>query len=194
MSEEKDYFDEIINSGPYREALATMEKERNIFFGILERLAKAEQENEFLRRNGEPTSWRCFHCNEVFTDAESAALHFGSKQSQDSICTLDATNLRKIESQLESYQEEDTDLHREINKAKCEYQLALQRAEEAGYARGLKDAALQPLPRVEEIKNLIYSSIPEQDQFDDDADLYRTNLDAWSENVAIGVLEFLKGK
>jgi flagellar biosynthesis/type III secretory pathway protein FliH len=51
--------------------------------------------------------------------------------------------LRKNEVEMERYREEDTDLHREIARMGAEHQAALQRAEEAGYAKGLRDAHAQ---------------------------------------------------
>ncbi len=88
-------------------------------------------------------SWRCFHCGDVFNDLELAALHFGESQKQQPICQLDVAYLRGLEEALEQYQNEDTLLHREIYKMRSERQTALRRAEEAGYSKGLKDAALR---------------------------------------------------
>lgn len=34
------------------------------------------------------TAWRCFHCDEVFTDERSAREHFGETQGDDAACTL----------------------------------------------------------------------------------------------------------
>lgn len=84
--------------------------------------------------------WRCFHCDEIFADAAEAALHFGPRIYSDPACHADAEHLRELERQLDRYREEDTDLHREIHALHSKHQTALMRAEEDGYARGLRDA------------------------------------------------------
>ena len=84
--------------------------------------------------------WRCFHCDETFADAAEAALHFGPRIYSDPACSVDAEHLRELERQLDGYREEDTDLHRQIAAMECRHQQALMRAEETGYARGLRDA------------------------------------------------------
>jgi hypothetical protein len=33
--------------------------------------------------------WRCFHCDEVFTDPESAADHFGLNATAPTACVMD---------------------------------------------------------------------------------------------------------
>lgn len=110
----------------------------------------------------DPTAavWRCFHCDEVFTTAGSAADHFGSYQGATPGCVIDKValedggkhlrgrgllmELRKVEAELQRYREEDTDLHREIHRLHAAHHTALQREEEKGYARGLADAHLLP--------------------------------------------------
>ena len=84
--------------------------------------------------------WRCFHCDEIFTDAKEAALHFGPGIYSDPACQVDAVHLRDLERELERYREDDTDLHRQIAAMESKHQQALMREEEAGYARGLHDA------------------------------------------------------
>lgn len=32
--------------------------------------------------------WRCFHCDEVFTDSEKAAFHFGQREKARPICVI----------------------------------------------------------------------------------------------------------
>lgn len=88
--------------------------------------------------------WRCFHCGEVFTDSAAAALHFGTDQSSTPACRVDAAELRLMEAELASYRNEDTELHREIGRLTAEIETQKQRAEEAGYARGLDDAKKHP--------------------------------------------------
>lgn len=87
--------------------------------------------------------WRCFHCDEVFTDFAEAELHFGRSEYHTPVCQIDATQLRDLERQLHSYHEEDTDLHRALHKQEAEHAVALRREEEKGYARGLQASYLQ---------------------------------------------------
>ena len=86
--------------------------------------------------------WRCFHCDEVFTDVESALLHFGDRLFMDPACQIDMAEFRAMESAHARCCEEDTDLHREIYRLRSSRQQELMREEEKGYARGLKDAAI----------------------------------------------------
>ena len=71
--------------------------------------------------------WRCYHCDEVFTDRTSAA------------CQISEQEIRKMEDELRHYRNEDTQLHREIARLHGEHQIALRRAEESGYAKGWTD-------------------------------------------------------
>lgn len=87
--------------------------------------------------------WRCFHCDESFTDREAAALHFGTREHHQPACTIDIAEYRRAEAENQRYREEDSDLHREMYALRAQHQVELRRAEEAGYARGLKDGAAQ---------------------------------------------------
>jgi hypothetical protein len=84
--------------------------------------------------------WRCFHCDEVFADRESAALHFGASLVQQPACQIDMAEYRVMEETNRLHCEEDTDLHREIHRLHVVHRTALQREEENGYAKGLRDA------------------------------------------------------
>lgn len=93
--------------------------------------------------------WRCFHCDETFTDAAEAALHFGTTQAQQPACQLNLKWLRYVERQLERYRDEDTDLHRQMHAMASWHQTELRREEEKGYARGLRDGmAMTPEQKV----------------------------------------------
>lgn len=89
-------------------------------------------------------TWRCFHCNEVFTTVVDAAFHFGYADLEKPACLVDARELRKMELELRRHREEDTDLHRQIHGMEARHRTALMRAEEDGYAKGLRDAATSP--------------------------------------------------
>jgi hypothetical protein len=54
-------------------------------------------------------------------------------------CQIDAAKLRDLEKQLTLYRQEDSDLHRQIRSLESAHQTALMRAEESGYAKGLRE-------------------------------------------------------
>lgn len=85
-------------------------------------------------------TWRCFHCDEVFTDPRCAALHFGKALNSTPICQLDPARVREMERELAKYRAEDTELHREIARLQTQHAFELRTAEEKGYERGLKDS------------------------------------------------------
>ena len=83
--------------------------------------------------------WTCFHCGEVCTDAEAARLHFGASEHQQPGCQIDLAEYRRMEEVNRRHCEEDTELHRALHRMECKHQQALQREEETGYAKGLRD-------------------------------------------------------
>lgn len=84
--------------------------------------------------------WRCFHCNDVFHDAQSAREHFGPSEYQEPACQIDIKKFREMECRDQRHAEEDTELHRIITGMRSDIDTALRREEEKGYARGLQDA------------------------------------------------------
>lgn len=94
---------------------------------------------------GTKKSWRCFHCDEVFESKDAAREHFGPTLVCDPICQIDAARFREMEKQLARYREDDTDLHRQIHTMESDYRAALRRAEEEGYAKGLRDGRMPQL-------------------------------------------------
>jgi hypothetical protein len=92
--------------------------------------------------------WRCFYCDEVFSDREAAALHFGNGNGYTSEgkpgCQIDLAEYRRMEAKEARYAEEDADCHRAMRRQETEHKQALQRAEEAGYAKGLRDSGKCP--------------------------------------------------
>jgi len=94
------------------------------------------------------TEWRCFHCDEVFVTVDSAQEHFGKSMTCTSACQIDVAEYRVMEQRMQRYNEEDSELHRAMYGMRNQHQLELQREEEKGYARGLRDGASQPEPSV----------------------------------------------
>ena len=91
-------------------------------------------------------SWRCFHCDEVFIDIESARVHFGGNGISYPLCQFSQVKIRDMENELRKYREEDTDLHRQIANLHSSHAQALMRSEELGYAKGLADGRKQLTP------------------------------------------------
>jgi len=103
--------------------------------------------------------WTCFHCGETFYHPIPAKRHFGIDQSDDPACKLKGArehgmliSLRAAEAQLRLYQQEDTNLHRQIYRLNSEHDTALRREEEKGYERGLRDERERCLRIVARIK------------------------------------------
>ncbi|KWC82737.1 hypothetical protein WL58_17860 [Burkholderia cepacia] len=75
----------------------------------------------------------------MFTDAESATLHFGRSERQSPACSIDIAEYRSMEQRMHAYNEEDSELHRTMYRMQAQHQTDLRREEEKGYARGLAD-------------------------------------------------------
>jgi hypothetical protein len=94
-----------------------------------------------------PISWRCFHCDEVFTTRVDAECHFGRWESDEPACKIKAPGefallqaLRNAHTQLWRYRNDDSDILRAMASMQADHAVALRREEEKGYARGLRDA------------------------------------------------------
>lgn len=91
--------------------------------------------------------WRCFHCDEVFTDPKSAANHFGVDHIGDeTLCQMAQVDggiarvIADLAEELQRYRSEDNTSYREFYALGADHSQALRREEEKGYARGMKDA------------------------------------------------------
>ncbi len=101
-------------------------------------------------------SWRCFFCDEEFTTRGAAAEHFGRASSlgyPEPGCYLKVkgggergllAELRRTEDELaralEAVHDATLDAQQDMRNMQGRHSHALQRAEEAGYQRGLEDA------------------------------------------------------
>lgn len=88
--------------------------------------------------------WRCFHCDEVFTNKHCAGIHFGADEPATCACLLSherhlVDHIRELEEQLSRYRAEDGAVLRSIYALEAQYRQALIRAEEQGYSRGVRD-------------------------------------------------------
>jgi len=104
----------------------------------------AEQAPVADAARGEPV-WRCFHCDEMFTDVNAAREHFGSSLAQEPACQIDVAEYRAMEERVRRCNEEDSDLHREIHRLHAQHHVEQQMEEEKGYARGLQDQKAETL-------------------------------------------------
>jgi hypothetical protein len=96
-------------------------------------------------------SWRCFHCDEVFTERYLAADHFGADETSEPACKIKMgaersmlTALRRAERDAAEawfkIHNEATDSAKAFYAAAARHQEQLRAAEELGYERGLRDA------------------------------------------------------
>lgn len=91
-------------------------------------------------------TWRCFHCDEVFTNPRHAAEHFGYEEGFTPACKLSIseghliTYIRKLEAEINRHRREDSDVLRAMHAREAEQFEAVRRAEERGYDRGVQEA------------------------------------------------------
>lgn len=99
-----------------------------------------------------PHGWTCFHCGETFTTHGAARDHFGFDPSCDPGCIIKSgaergllRALRKAEAELAeawtAIHNESTEAARAYYAQTARHGAQLMEAEEAGYERGLADAA-----------------------------------------------------
>lgn len=92
--------------------------------------------------------WRCFHCDQIFRNEYEAGIHFGADQACTCACVLPheghlVEHIRDLESQLASYRNESDKIMQSIVTLEAEHATALQREEEKGYERGVRDMKAQ---------------------------------------------------
>lgn len=94
--------------------------------------------------------WRCFHCDDVFTRAQDAAEHFGGDRGALTACQIKGhehllvQKIREQETLILSYLHEDATVLRAMEAMQSDHALALRRAEEDGYNRGVLDTLTLP--------------------------------------------------
>lgn len=88
--------------------------------------------------------WRCFHCDEVFATREEAAMHFGTSEAQEPLCTVTAERYREVERQLEEFRRESDATARTFFENGTKAQRMATDAEQKGYDRGIADAKAYP--------------------------------------------------
>lgn len=90
--------------------------------------------------------WRCFHCDELFTDPALAAQHFGCEIEDMAACRqLDQpahellAMVSSLHADLRRACAEDTPADRLYHSMSADRARAVREAEEQGYRRGLED-------------------------------------------------------
>jgi hypothetical protein len=100
-------------------------------------------------------TWRCFFCDEVFYRRQDAAEHFGASDreiSDEPACQIKAHEghlvraLRKAHQEIKRHLAEDDDVMQAIMALEAEIPAKVQRAEEDGYGRGVRDVLAQSCP------------------------------------------------
>lgn len=102
-----------------------------------------------------PKQWRCFHCDELFTDRDKAREHFGRTEMAHPACTIDAAQFREMESYVQRAREEDTDVMRQRAQMQSDHAIALLREEEKGYALGIAHIRTESKPIVDVLIGLV---------------------------------------
>lgn len=95
--------------------------------------------------------WRCFFCDETFTNKEKAAEHFGIALCEVDVpaCKLFESQelilkyIRECENEIRQYQDGNKPLQRAIWAVQSEKDKAVKEAEEKGYAKGVADMQKQ---------------------------------------------------
>jgi hypothetical protein len=105
----------------------------------------SDEVRQALEEQPQNGPWRCFFCDEVFTDAEAATEHFGKGQHFGSPgCQIDIAEYRRMQEAHRRQCEEDTDWHRAFYKLGSDHVQAMRRHGDKEYARGLRDGANLP--------------------------------------------------
>lgn len=105
----------------------------------------------------EKPEWRCFHCDEIFTDRRCAADHFGASEDCEPACQIKMgaersmlTALRRAENDanemMQRLQTETTDSAKAYYAQTARHQEQLRIAEELGFERGLIAERESPAP------------------------------------------------
>lgn len=144
-------FEEWWQSCVFRHAMNLMETEHDFLAALAwnESAKQSAAEIAGLRAELErQPKWRCFHCGESFTEAQSqcAREHFGRDEGKKPVCLMRVPGengliaaLRRAEDDLAEWRNESVPLMRAIECQAADHAQALIREEENGYAKGLKD-------------------------------------------------------
>jgi hypothetical protein len=97
-------------------------------------------------------TWRCFHCDDVFTSSRQARIHFGSTEGSTPGCLMGGAAslleaLREAEDDAgkawAAIHDETTESAKAYYAQQSRHRKQLEAAEVAGYERGLRDAGYE---------------------------------------------------
>lgn len=97
----------------------------------------------------EPKEWRCFHCDEVFTDRQEAMLHFGIDELKNPACLIKGDRpllqaLREAEEQadqvLHDLHCENTETLRAYRNLQQRFAKVTEALEQTGFDKGVSQA------------------------------------------------------
>lgn len=106
--------------------------------------------------------WTCFHCGETFMDEGQARIHFGEDQGATPGCLMRLQpgehgmlrKMRAMEKELHTVTfqlfEQDSETDRYLANIQAAHASAVTKAEETGYAKGLRDAGAWRARRIAE--------------------------------------------
>lgn len=104
--------------------------------------------------SGEAKTWRCFHCDEVFSDEHGARLHFGRDEGRTPACQIKGAEGSLVEALRRSENDaadawftihnESTDAAKAYFAQNARHQEQLRAVEQLGYDRGIADAKAHP--------------------------------------------------
>lgn len=103
---------------------------------------------------GELVAWRCFHCDETFTEERCARLHFGSSEDQSPACQIKGAEgglleaLRRAEKDagdaMFAIHNESTEAAKAYYAQQTRHREQLTAIEQIGYDKGIADAKAHP--------------------------------------------------
>ncbi len=102
--------------------------------------------------------WRCFWCDETFTDEAEAREHFGTQEGEICACKLTKDEkglvglLRDAWKRLDEFYREDNASCREFHALGAKHSTELREAEQTGYDKGLADGRALSSPITEPAK------------------------------------------
>lgn len=113
---------------------------------------------------GEGAYWRCFHCGSTFDSTEAgrrtAAAHFGAMDDTPT-CKIEewhqplAEYVRELNDDLAAYRDDDSKVIRAMVTMASNQAAEVRAAEEAGYAKAIRD-----------IKTLLVPMVASEEQWD----------------------------
>jgi hypothetical protein len=102
--------------------------------------------------------WRCFHCDEMFTNREHANEHFGRDEGSTPACRLKGheasliPHVRMLEVELARAFSEDNHWSRALMQLEGDVADRVRNAEERGYNKGVTDTIRLPVDELEKLR------------------------------------------